>query len=187
MATESTEDTEKSIRSTSRSRLSCIRCLCVLCALCGQWVLSPAWAAEQGRDNRIPDEALAILGQAEHLTVFSVDPVFPKTKPREDFHGWRVRGKTVVADPGTRASLVTALKHGVDEHRGEMMRCFIPRHAVRATHGGKTADVVICFECYNARVYVDGRQLPGFLVSQSPEPAFARVLAGGKMLPAPQR
>lgn len=171
----------------SRSRLSVVRSLCVLCVLCGQWLSASAWAADGAGDNRIPDEALAILEQAEHLTVFSVDPVFPKTKPREALHGWRVLGQVEVADAGTRARLVTALKRGVEEHRGEMMRCFIPRHAVRATHGGKTTDIVICFECYNARVYVDGRQLPGFLVAQSPEPVFTRALAGAKTQPARQR
>jgi len=62
-----------------------------------------------------------------------------------------------------------------------MMRCFIPRHAVRATHAGGTADFVICFQCYSVQVYVDDRQLMGFLVSQLPEPAFNQVLSEARV------
>lgn len=61
-------------------------------------------AADRGRDDRIPDEARVILEKAEQLVLLSVDPDLPKAKPRDDFYGWRVLGKTMVTDAGTRTS-----------------------------------------------------------------------------------
>lgn len=35
--------------------------------------------------------------------------------------------------------------------------CFNPRHGIRAVSGGKTVDLLICFECRHVEVYENGK------------------------------
>jgi hypothetical protein len=64
-------------------------------------------------------------------------------------------------------------------------KCFLPRHGIRVKHAGKVADFVICFECNNVRVYVDGGAETEFLVSDSPAKMFNDILKdAGVKLPA---
>ena len=66
--------------------------------------------------------------------------------------------------------------------------CFNPRHGIRLIGGGETTDLVICFECLQVQVFVDGRRPGGFLTSASPQPAFDQVLlAAGIALPEAAR
>ena len=59
-------------------------------------------ASEPNKDSSIPEEARLILEKAEQLVVFSVDPEWPKAKPRDEIRGWKVLGKTTVTDAGAR-------------------------------------------------------------------------------------
>jgi len=56
-------------------------------------------------------------------------------------------------------------------------KCFDPRHGIRATHEGKTVELVICFQCAQFNVYVgadgEGKHL---LIGKGPEPALDKVL-----------
>ncbi len=126
--------------------------------------------------NTIPGEARLILEQAEEFELLSIDPGRPQEKPKDDFHAYIVLGKTLVKDAGTRKSLIEAFKKGVSED-AEPAWCFIPRHGIRATHGGKTADFLICFECQQVRLYYgDKKEEHGFLITDFPQPVFNKVL-----------
>jgi hypothetical protein len=136
--------------------------------------------------RRIPDAARAILEKAERIELFSLDPQEPDEVPKDGFHGWRVLGKTAVKQAGARKRLVEALAKGVSQYKGGPAKCFNPRHGIRATRGGKTADFVICFECYQARVVVEGQREQTFLVSRSPTSVFNEILKkAGVSLPKP--
>ncbi|ELP33777.1 hypothetical protein RBSWK_02323 [Rhodopirellula baltica SWK14] len=50
--------------------------------------------------------------------------------------------------------------------------CFNPRHGLRAIYDGKTYDVVICFECLQGTWFVDDVEMPGFLLTRSPQDRF---------------
>jgi hypothetical protein len=134
-----------------------------------------------GQENKIPDQARAILEKASQFELLSIghDPL-PK-KPAEDFRGWPVIGKTTIKDPNTRKRLVAALKKGVEENKGDSMKCFNPRHGIRVTHNGVTADFVICFECFQAIVYIGGGKEPRFLITDSPASVFNQTLQHAKV------
>ena len=78
--------------------------------------------------------------------------------------------------PDTRKRLVAALEKGVEENKGDVMKCFNPRHGIRVTHEGMTADFVICFECFQVMVYVAGGKGQRFLITDSPAPIFNQTL-----------
>jgi hypothetical protein len=138
-------------------------------------------SADKEKDNKIPDEARAILEKAEEIELLSIDPVRPVEKPKNDFHGWKVLGKTVVKDAEVRKKLVAAFKKGVEENKGEAAICFNPRHGIRASQDGKTADFLICFECFHGHTYAGDKELAGFLITDSPEAVFDKVLKDAKV------
>jgi hypothetical protein len=60
--------------------------------------------------------------------------------------------------------------------------CFTPRHGIHATRAGATVDLVVCFECLQIYLYVNGSEIRNggevrFLTSKSPEAVFDKVLA----------
>jgi hypothetical protein len=148
--------------------------------------LSAAPAAP--RPNKLPDDAQAVLAGADRLVLLSLDPVPPKERPQDHFRGWKVLGRTEVKDKATRERIVAALTKGIAENKGNLARCFNPRHGISATQGGTTVDLVICFECLQIRVAVNGKDGPLVLVTESPEPVFDKVLkdAGVPLAPKPK-
>jgi len=133
------------------------------------------------QDNKIPDPAREILEKASQFELLSIGHGPSTKKPAEDFRGWPVIGKTTVEDPDTRNRLVAALEKGVEENKGDSMKCFNPRHGIRVTHDGMTADFVICFECFQVVVYVTGDKEQRFLITASPAPVFNQALQHAKV------
>jgi hypothetical protein len=132
--------------------------------------------------NKLPNEARAILERAEQFELLSLEPKKDDKAPKDAFHGWKVLGRTAVKDAESRKKLVAALLKGVeDASEKDAARCFIPRHGIRATHAGKTADFVICFECSYVEVLVGGKKLEGAFVKPSPQPTFDKVLRDAKI------
>ena len=68
-------------------------------------------------DSKIPESARAALEKADRFELLSIDPDRQQEKTKDDFHGWKVLGKTQIKDADTRKKLVAALKKGV----GRMM------------------------------------------------------------------
>jgi hypothetical protein len=134
-----------------------------------------------GQENNIPDRAREILEKASQFELLSIGHGASQKKPAADFHGWPVIGKTTVEDSNTRNRLVAALEKGVEENKGDSMKCFNPRHGIRATHDGMTADFVICFECFQVMVYVAGEKEQRFLITASPAPVFNQTLQHAKV------
>src|SRR5262245_44881959 len=115
-------------------------CLALAAALA-----APLAAEARDKDNKFPDDVLKVLEKADSYELLSLDPGVKGVKG--GFHGWKVLGKTTVKDKKVRGQVLAALKKGVADSDGRVAKCFIPRHGVRATHGGKTVELVICFEC----------------------------------------
>ena len=128
----------------------------------------------QGRD--LPAPAMEALAGAEQYELLSLDPSREGHGSPGNFHGWKVLGRTSVADSGTRQRLNEALRAGARTSDGSMAACFIPRHGIRAVRAGKATELVICFECLSAQVYQDGRRTEGFATTGSPEKLFDEVL-----------
>jgi hypothetical protein len=139
--------------------------------------------------NKIPADARTILEKAETFELLSLEPKRLKEVPKDSFHGWKVLGKETIDIPEIRKKLVDALEKGVAENqdKGIVVKCFNPRHGIRVKHNGKAADFVICFECLQVKVYVDGGAEQTFLVSSSPAETFNKVLKdAGVALPEQQ-
>jgi hypothetical protein len=139
--------------------------------------------------NPIPEAAAAALARAETLELLSLSPERPREKPPDDFHGWKVLGRAAVKDRETCKGLVAALRRGAEESEGVAAACFNPRHGLRVTHDGKAVDFVICFECLQVQVFEGNRSLKGFLISDSPQPPFDKVLrdAGVPLAAKPEK
>jgi hypothetical protein len=103
-----------------------------------------------------------------------LNPHYQKRPTQDDFHGYRVRGITVITDRETRKNLVSAFQQGVVENQGMIAARFNPRHGIRVTRNGKQADFVICFEC--AQVQLFGTVEAHFLISSSPKALFDSML-----------
>jgi len=143
--------------------------------------------ASAAEKNQIPDDLKTILEKADKFELLSLEPEHLKEKPADGFHGWKVLGRTTVKDAETRKTLLAAFEKGVEENKGEVARCFDPRHGIRATHGDKTVELVICFECYQVKAFAGEGALKGFLVTGSPQPAFDKVLTDAKVPLAKKR
>lgn len=139
-------------------------------------VLAVAAALMVGCGSKIPEPARTALEGADQLELLSIDPSRRRETSADDFHGWRVLGRTQVQDADARKRLAAALRKGAGESDGSVAACFSPRHGVRATHAGKTVDLVICFECLQVKVYSADEPDGSFLTAGSPQPVFDQIL-----------
>lgn len=104
--------------------------------------------------------SVADLEIPEQLILYSIDgqDYGPENAPKveETFHGYPVLGKVEIKEAEKREEIIAALKDGIAGSDGTMAKCFWPRHGIRAVEKGQTIDYVICFECYQLQVYLDG-------------------------------
>ena len=128
------------------------------------------------KENKVPDELQTFLEKAEKFELLSLSPEYLQEKPKDGFHGWRILGKTAVKEADDRNNLVATFKKGVADNKGIAAACFNPRHGIRVTHDGKTADFVICFECFQVQAYVGDTREKGFLITDSRASTFDAVL-----------
>jgi hypothetical protein len=132
--------------------------------------------------NQLPADVANILDKAKELELYSLDPDPKKEQAADGFHGWKVLGKTIVKDAETRKKLLAVLKKGIADNKGEGAKCFEPRHGIRATYDGKSADLVICFACDRIRVFVNEKQVESWIyTTNSPQPSFDKVLTENKV------
>jgi hypothetical protein len=131
----------------------------------------------------VPSETWDVLDQADEWEVYSLFPDQEEKGLSDRFCGWPVLGKATVCDPETRKRLRRALATGTARY--QMLNgsnCFWPRHGIRATHGGRTVDLAICFQC--GHIYQsDGKQIG---TSGDTQPVFNAVLkdAGLRLAPS---
>src|SRR5262249_15420308 len=103
--------------------------------------------------NKLPGSAQTILEKADRIELFSLDPETKHWKSGTGLYGWQILGSTILEDEVTRHRVVSALLKGIKESDGSELKCFWPRHGIRATYQGKTADFVICFHCLFMKTY----------------------------------
>ncbi len=100
------------------------------------------------------------------LVVYSLDPDFRRVpQPDEQWFGKRfVLGSVTVSDPALRAKLLTEVRAGIDEGRGQPAAAcmFEPRHGLHhVAKDGTVTDYVICFKCGDAVVEKNGQRVGG--------------------------
>ena len=135
--------------------------------------------------NAIPAAAAEALAKPDSVELLSLDPDRPKDKPKDDFHGWKVLGRTTIKDDAARKKLTADLAAAAEASEGLAAACFNPRHGLCVTRNGKTIDLVICFECLQVQVFEGDKDAGEFLITDTPQPAFDKVLRdAGVTLPA---
>ena len=136
--------------------------------------------------GKLPGSATALLDEADAIEILSIDPKDHPSRPEEDFHGWKVLGRTSIRDPEVRKRVVAASRRGIDE-AGPVAACFEPRHGLRATKGARSVDLVICYACGWIQVCV-GADAPTIPTTDSAKPLFNKLLrdAGVALAPEPE-
>jgi hypothetical protein len=142
----------------------------------------------RAQDKPSSKDLKALFEKAEELELYSLDPA-PDIKDQDaktGFHGWKILGKTTIKEAKTRKKVIEALYKGLAESDGTVAKCFIPRHGIRAAAGGKTADVVICFECLQTQFHV-GAASSTEATTRSPEKVLDEVLTAAGVPLAPKK
>jgi hypothetical protein len=139
------------------------------------WVLlsAPVSAAEP---NRLPDRAKAILDKCAWIHLLSLDPESVDARAKS-FRTWRLLGQHTVRDAKTRDKILAALNKGLATP-ARSVPGFSPRYAIRASHNGKTVDLLICFDCGWVFVYYGGKKTESAIlrIGKGAESTFAQVL-----------
>jgi len=131
-------------------------------------------------------ELVAAIENAESMELLSLYPHFLEEADeatrvslalatREDFGNHKVLGRAHLRpqDVATiRASLLEGMIEGARD--GASMVCFMPRHGLVITHGGREYALTICYECRQVDVHPPHKD--GFLISKSPTEAFNHML-----------
>jgi len=122
--------------------------------------------------NYLPPEVEQILAEGK-FDLLSLDPSPLSDKQRRRlrsklFHGYRVLGTTRIQKTAQRDLLLQALRRSIADSRGTYVYCFDPRHAIRASDGARTVDLVICFECERIEMYAPEKSLVGTEASAQP-------------------
>jgi hypothetical protein len=132
-------------------------------------------------DNEIPKEARAAFDKAEEFELYSLDPARDIGGAKAaTLHGWKVLGKVTIK--GADAKKVRqAVEKGVKDSDGSVAACFNPRHGIRVTDGKTTYDLVICYECLSASVFVGDDRVSSFLTARGPEGTLNNVLKDAKV------
>jgi len=126
--------------------------------------------------HQIPADAKTILEKAERIDLLALDLITPQDDPKKTFHGYKVLGRTTLDKAPAKKSIVEALEKDVAQYKGEGKPAFMPRHGIRATHQGKTADFVICFYSGNVHATVDRGGEAKFVVAGAAATVFDNVL-----------
>jgi len=100
----------------------------------------------------LPEVTWNRVAEADRLIVYSLSPERSSGSEGCDrLHEYPILSQVDVVDSRT-AQVYSSLRAG--EEVGTLgMRCFIPRHGVRAIRGHIVLDLVICFECTNMAVF----------------------------------
>jgi hypothetical protein len=123
----------------------------------------PAYA-----NNRLAEEVRAVLYGAEEIVVVSLEPV--------GIGDWRVLGQTPVTGWLLRRRVLLAVEGGIAESDGSVAACFRPRHALRASYRGHTAELILCFECNQVKARLDGKERQTVLTARSTQAVLDEVL-----------
>jgi hypothetical protein len=135
--------------------------------------------------NVLPPQVDGFLAEGR-FELLSLDPAILTKKQRRRlrgklFHGYRVLGRVDIPKAPERGHLVQRLHEALASAGYGLAYCFDPRHAIRASVGARTVDLLICFECSKISVQLPDRSpktRPAQFISTSAsaQPAFDAAL-----------
>jgi hypothetical protein len=144
-------------------------------------LFATASAEEKVLENKLPDPVAKALEKADSVELYSLTGERADKDNESSWRGWKSLGKATLTKAADKKAVSTTVAKGIAEADGGA-RCFVPRHGLRATHGGKTYELVICFECSWVYVYTDGGDKPDvFMTSGTPQKALDKFLTDAKV------
>jgi hypothetical protein len=130
-------------------------------------------------NKAFPADSRKVFEQSDNFILYSIEPrpLSPLQKQANTFQGYPIVRKIEITDQKTRADLVAHFYSGMADQiaLGYASGCFNPHHAIRATKGQKTVDLVICFLCSNVRVHY-GELNSHTGVTREPESFYDAIL-----------
>ena len=92
------------------------------------------------------------------------------TAPKEVFHDHAVLGQLQLKENEKLRYAVTALDASGKNWQNGVAACFWPRHGIRIVHEGKRHDLLICYECSRALLFIEDKSVG--IIHMNPEPQF---------------
>jgi len=86
---------------------------------------------------------------------------------------------SVVVRGGGQAQALAALWKGFAEGLGESL-CFNPHHGILARSEGHLCEVLICYECCNAKLFVNGKEIGRWGTSWTSKAVLDATLDAGR-------
>ena len=140
--------------------------------------IASAIVTAQTRPSALTADVGNTLRRAETFELLSLSG----EQEASGWHGYKLIGKTAVAAVEVRTRLLNALEGGIAKSTGPGARCFVPKHGIHVVSGGKTVDLLICFECSWVRVFSGGVETPAVVVTTNdPQPVCDQVLRAARV------
>jgi hypothetical protein len=104
---------------------------------------------------------------------------------RPMFHHYRILGQTEIKDKDIQERIRAIYDDGIsDTHFSHA--CFSPKHGIRAVKNGRTLDIVICFHCSQAAMYLDDKGVAWSHFGSVHQPEFDAILTAAHV-PLPNK
>lgn len=127
-------------------------------------------------------ELLSLDPSAKHPLLSNEENRRKAKEAKQKIRDWPVLGSTKISDKAVQKKLVEELEKSIAACTPlHMALCFQPRHALRAMAGGKTVELLICFECWRVHPYHDGMPTGGVATNDSPKVLFNDLLKAAKV------
>jgi hypothetical protein len=116
-----------------------------------------------------------VLQSPTRFEIIRLDPMATLDGvPEKLFRGFAEVGRATIDDPEEARRLVELVRRGVERNGGMAAGCFLPRHAISASRGKETVELVICYEC--SQIYVYPSEV-GVLTGSDVEPDVNAIFA----------
>ena len=131
-------------------------------------------------------DTLDAIEAAESMELFALHP-YPRSEEgtvengQPSFHGYRILGRSKLDTRDQAAELSRLVLKGIRASDGMVAACFDPRHGIRLTGGGRSIDLLICYECLQMQVWDPTPELDSVTVFD--DDAREQVLTHSKVEP----
>lgn len=104
-------------------------------------------------EYHFPSEVAVALKAPDKAILYSLEPLAKEAAPGErTLHGSKIIGQLNL-DRNLEKTVAAQFNAAVAPWDGTGAGCFNPRHALTVTSGGKTYDILLCYECGEIEIF----------------------------------
>lgn len=130
--------------------------------------------------GRTPEEGFSALedplAQGTEFILYSLEIPIERYTGADVLHGFKILGNVPINDEATRKRIVDAIRSASQEPNLAAASCFNPRHAITLNYHAQKYEILVCFECQQAKAYVDGVEQEHFLIGHSARDTLNTIL-----------